>query len=98
MKTKTVERLLNETPEDVKKQVSTYADNLVMSKYILWAIVFLLLLDTAGTIAMYLAWKDRPLKKEDYQMFKAVKIPEDTVYVDPGTIGTTTDPTDEELK
>ena len=33
-----------------------------------------------------------PLKKEDYQMFKAVKIPEDTVWVDPITIGTTTDP------
>jgi hypothetical protein len=92
MKTKTVERLLNETPEDVKKQVSTYADNLVMSKYILWAIAFLLLLDCAGTIAMYMVWKDRPLEKEDYQMFKAVKIPEDTVYIDPITVGTTTDP------
>jgi hypothetical protein len=27
-------------------------------------------------------------------MFKAVKIPEDTVYVDPITVGTTTDPDD----
>jgi hypothetical protein len=69
-----------------------------MSKYILWAIAFLLLLDCAGTIAMYLAWKDKPLEREDYQMFKAVVIPNDTVYVDPSTIGTTTDPTDEELK
>lgn len=69
-----------------------------MSKYILWAIAFLLLLDIAGTIGMYLAWKDVPLEREDYQMFKAVAIPKDTVYVDPSTIGTTTDPTDEELK
>ena len=30
MKTKTVERLLNETPEDVKKQVSEWSDKLVM--------------------------------------------------------------------
>jgi len=29
MKTKTVERLLQETPEDVKKSVSDYADALV---------------------------------------------------------------------
>lgn len=63
-----------------------------MSKYILWAIAFLLLLDCAGTIGMYLAWKDVPPQREDYQMFKAVKIPEDTVYVDPITVGTTTDP------
>ena len=68
-----------------------------MSKYILWAIAFLLLLDCAGTIGMYLAWKDVPLQREDYQMFKAVKIPEDTVYVDPVTVGTTTDPDDTEL-
>lgn len=33
-----------------------------------------------------------PLKREDYQMFKATKIPNDSVYVDPSTIGTTTDP------
>jgi hypothetical protein len=32
MKTKTVERLMAETPEDVKKQVSRYADGLVMGK------------------------------------------------------------------
>lgn len=69
-----------------------------MSKYVLWAIAFILLLDCAATIAMYLAWKDVPLEREDYQMFKAVKIPEDTVYVDPSTVGTTTDPTDEELQ
>jgi hypothetical protein len=86
-----------ETPEDVKKQVSTYADNLVMSKYILWAIAFLLLLDCAATIGVYLSVKDKPLEREDYQMFKAVYIPRDTVYVDSSTIGTTTDPTDEEL-
>ena len=69
-----------------------------MSKYILWAIAFLLLLDCAGTIAMYLAWRNEPIEREYYQMFKAVKIPEDTVYVDPITIGTTSDPTDEELE
>jgi hypothetical protein len=33
-----------------------------------------------------------PLSKEDYQMFKATYIPRDTVYIDPITIGTTTDP------
>jgi hypothetical protein len=32
MKTKTVERLINETPEHVKQQVSEYADNLVTVK------------------------------------------------------------------
>jgi hypothetical protein len=32
MKTKTVERLMNETPEHVKQQVSEYADNLVTVK------------------------------------------------------------------
>ena len=32
MKTKTVERLMNETPEHIKQQVSTYADNLVTVK------------------------------------------------------------------
>jgi hypothetical protein len=41
---------------------------------------------------MYMVWKDKPLEREDYQMFKAVKIPEDTVWVDPITVGTTTDP------
>ena len=97
MKTKTVERLMAETPEDVKKQVSIYADSLVMSKYILWAIAFILLLDCAAIIGLYLSVKDKPLEREDYQMFKAVKIPEDTIYVDPSTIGTTTDPTDAEL-
>lgn len=33
-----------------------------------------------------------PLQREDYQMFKATYIPRDTVYVDPTTVGTTTDP------
>jgi len=33
-----------------------------------------------------------PVQKEDYQMFKATYIPRDTVYVDPTTVGTTTDP------
>jgi hypothetical protein len=33
-----------------------------------------------------------PVQKEDYQMFKVTKIPNDSVYVDPNTIGTTTDP------
>jgi hypothetical protein len=32
MKTKTVERLMNETPEHTKQQVSEYADNLVTVK------------------------------------------------------------------
>jgi len=65
-----------------------------MSKYILWAIAFLLLLDCAATIGMYMQVKDNPLEKEDYQMFKVTTIPEDTVYVDPGTVSTTTDPED----
>jgi hypothetical protein len=69
-----------------------------MTKYLMWAMIFLLVLDIAGTIGMYLAWRNEPIEREYYQMFKAVKIPEDTVYVDPITIGTTTDPTDEELK
>ena len=68
-----------------------------MTKYLLWALVFILLLDCAATIGLYLSIKDTPLEREDYQMFKAVKIPEDTVYVDPITVGATTDPTDEEL-
>ena len=33
-----------------------------------------------------------PVQKEDHQMFKATYIPRDTVYVDPTTVGTTTDP------
>ena len=69
-----------------------------MTKYLWYALGFILLLDIAGVIGMYLAVDNTPLEREDYQMFKAVKIPEDTVYVDPSTIGTTTDPTDEELK
>jgi hypothetical protein len=68
-----------------------------MTKYLMWALAFILLLDCAATIGLYLSVKDKPLEREDYQMFKAVKIPEDTVYVDPSTIGTTTDPTDAEL-
>ena len=92
MKTKTVERLISETPEDVKKQVSNYADSLVMSKYLIWGLAFILLLDCAATIGVYLSVKDKPLEREDYQVFKAVKIPEDTVWVDPITVGTTTDP------
>ena len=40
---------------------------------------------------------NKNLEREDYQMFKAVKIPEDTVYVDSITVGTTTDPDDTEL-
>lgn len=32
MKTKTVERLIDETPEHIKQQVSEYADNLVTVK------------------------------------------------------------------
>jgi hypothetical protein len=31
MKTKTVERLMNETPEHIKQQVSEYADNVVQN-------------------------------------------------------------------
>jgi len=31
MKTKTVERLINETPEHIKQQVSEYADNVVQN-------------------------------------------------------------------
>lgn len=68
-----------------------------MTKYLLWALAFILLLDCAATIGLYLSVKDEPLEIEDYQMFKAVKIPEDTVYVDPITVGTTTDPDDTEL-
>jgi hypothetical protein len=63
-----------------------------MNKYLIWSLAFILLLDCAATICLYLSVKDKPLEIEDYQMFKAVKIPEDTVYVDPITIGTTTDP------
>ena len=33
MKTKTVERLMNETPEHIKQQVSTYADRIAKKKY-----------------------------------------------------------------
>jgi hypothetical protein len=68
-----------------------------MTKYLIWALAFILLLDCAATIGLYLSVKDEPLEIEDYQMFKAVAIPKDTVYVDPSTVGTTTDPTDEEL-
>lgn len=68
-----------------------------MTKYLIWVLAFILLLDCAATIGLYLSVKNEPLEREDYQMFKAVKIPEDTVYVDPMTIGTTTDPTDAEL-
>jgi hypothetical protein len=39
MKTKTVERLMNETPEHVKQQVSEYADNIVKNKYISYSCV-----------------------------------------------------------
>ena len=63
-----------------------------MTKYLMWVLAFILLLDCAATIGLYLSVKDKPLEREDYQMFKAVKIPEDTVYVDPITVGTTTDP------
>jgi hypothetical protein len=63
-----------------------------MTKYLLWAIAFILLLDCAAIIGLYLSVKDKPLEREDYQMFKAVKISGDTVYVDPITVGTTTDP------
>jgi hypothetical protein len=63
-----------------------------MNKYLIWALAFILLLDCAATIGLYLSVKDKPLEREDYQMFKVVKIPADTVYVDPVTIGTTTDP------
>jgi len=63
-----------------------------MSKYLIWALAFILLLDCAATIGLYLSVKDKPLEREDYQMFKAVKISGDTVYVDPITVGTTTDP------
>jgi hypothetical protein len=68
-----------------------------MTKYLLWAIAFILLLDCAAIIGLYLSVKDKPLEREDYQMFKAVKISGDTVYVDPITVGTTTDPDDTEL-
>jgi hypothetical protein len=39
MKTKTVERLINETPEHIKQQVSEYADNIVKNKYISYSCV-----------------------------------------------------------
>lgn len=78
---------------------TTKHTEVAMSKYLLWALVFILLLDCATTIGVYLSVKDKPLEREDYQMFKAVKIPEDTVkipedadWVDPITVGTTTDP------
>ena len=64
----------------------------MMSKYLIWALAFILLLDCAATIGLYLSIKDEPLERKDYQVFKAIKIPEDTVYVDPITVGTTTDP------
>lgn len=63
-----------------------------MTRYLIWALTFVLLLDCAATIGLYLSIKDVPLEREDYQMFKAVKIPEDTVYVDSTTVSTTTDP------
>jgi hypothetical protein len=63
-----------------------------MTKYLIWALTFVLLLDCAATICLYLSVKDKHLEREDYQMFKAVKIPEDTVYVDSTTVSTTTDP------
>ena len=63
-----------------------------MSKYFLITIVFLLLLDCVSTIGLFLSLKDKPIEREGYQLFKVVKIPNDTVYVDPITIGTTTDP------
>jgi hypothetical protein len=63
-----------------------------MSKYFICALAFILLLDCAATIGVYLSVKDKPLEREDYQVFKAVKMPEDTVWVDPITVGTTTDP------
>jgi hypothetical protein len=63
-----------------------------MSKYLIWGLAFILLLDCAATIGVYLSVKDKPLEREDYQVFKAVKIPEDADWVDPITVGTTTDP------
>lgn len=60
----------------------------------MWTLALLLILDCAATIGVYLSVKDNPLEREDYQMFKVTTIPEDTVYVDPGTVSTTTDPED----
>lgn len=59
-----------------------------MTKYLLWALAFILLLDCAATIAMYLAWKDVEVKSYP----EIITSPNDTVYVDPITVGTTTDP------
>ena len=61
-----------------------------------WVIGIMLVL-TIICLLLYLADSKKELKKEDYQYFKAVKIPEtinqyDSVYVDPTTVGTTTDP------
>ena len=57
---------------------------------LMYAILLFAVLDMAYLIGTR---KSEPLEREDYQMFKAIKIPEDTVvYVDPITIGTTTDP------
>jgi hypothetical protein len=57
---------------------------------LMYCILIFAVLDVAYFIGTY---KSEPLEREDYQMFKAVKIPEDTVvYVDPITVGTTTDP------
>jgi hypothetical protein len=60
---------------------------------LMYCILIFAVLDVAYFIGVHMAHKSEPLEKEDYQMFKAVKIPEDTVvYVDPITIGKTTDP------
>lgn len=59
-----------------------------MTKYLLWVLAFILLLDCAATIAMYLAWKDVEVKSYP----EIITSPNDTVYVDPLTVGTTTDP------
>jgi hypothetical protein len=60
-----------------------------------WIIGILLVISTIGLIK-YLADHRVKLKQQHYE-FKAIKLPEtinqyDSVYVDPTTVGTTTDP------
>lgn len=62
-----------------------------MSKYILWAIAFLLLLDCASTIGIYLANKEQAPKIVEEKTWQEVCL---DAGIDTNTVGTTTDPED----
>lgn len=63
-----------------------------LAKYVMYSVVFLLLLEIGSSIGRNVFQNDESAQECSFEIINVVDIAQDSIYVDPITVGTTTDP------